>query len=262
MKPMKSILGLVMAVSLSLAATCATAAEDLTVSAAASLKPSFLAIGKRFESENPDIKLKFNFASTPQLASQVEQGAPVDVFAAADTKTLMDLVGKGRIQTHSVLARNSLTAVFFKSKAPAKPTLEDLIRPGVKLIMPSSKIPAAIYINDFLAKADAAGVAQGQFGSLVRRNTVSEEPDIRMVATKISMGAADAGVVYKTDVTDDIKDKVVQVAIPTEWNSRADYTIGVLGATKKKDLAKRFYDFVLSAKGQAVMIEFGFLPAL
>lgn len=256
-----STLRILIALAPSVAASL-VAAQDITVSAAASLKPSFLAIGKQFEEDNPDIKLKFNFAGSGHLASQIEQGAPVDVYASADRRTLMDLVGKNLIASHGVLAHNSLTAIFFKAKTPDKPKLEDLSRPGLKLVMPSPKLPAGIYVQEFLSKADAAGLAQGQFSAAVRSNTVSEEPDIRLVATKIAMGAADGGIVYLTDVTPDLKDKVVEIAIPAALNVRAEYTIGIVATSKKKNAARRFYDHVLSLKGQAALAEFGFLPAL
>jgi molybdate transport system substrate-binding protein len=238
------------------------AADDITVSAAASLKSSFTAIVRQFEIENPNVKVKLNFAGSSQLAAQIEQGAPVDIFASADRKTLADLSGKGLIDISDVLAYNRLTAIFFKGKFSAPPGLEQLARPGVKLVMPAPKLPAAFYVAEFLAKADAAGLAQREFSARVRQNTVSEEPDIRMVATKIAIGAGDGGIVYSTDVTPDVREKVFEVPIPRELNVRAEYMIGIVKSSKKRDTAKRFYDYVLSPKGQAALSEAGFKPAL
>jgi molybdate transport system substrate-binding protein len=234
-------------------------AVDITVSAAASLKPSFTAIVRQFEAENPAIKVRLNFAGSSQLAAQIEQGAPVDVFASADRKTLADLSEKGFIDTNNVLAYNNLTAIFFKGRLSAPPGLDQLARPGVKLVMPAPKLPAAVYVAEFLAKADAAGFSDGAFGVRVRRNTVSEEPDIRMVATKISMGVGDGGIVYSTDITPDVREKVFVVPIPQVLNVRAEYSIGIVKSSKRLNLATQFYDYVLSPKGQAALAQFGFM---
>jgi molybdate transport system substrate-binding protein len=261
MPNMKKMIPLLGALFIMMTGAPVAAAQDITVSAAASLKSTFTKMAQQFEAANPNIKIRFNFAGSSQLAAQIEQGAPVDVFASADRRTLDDLSTKGFIGPNSVLAHNKLTAIFFKGKSTVAPPLDHLARPGVKLVLPAAKLPAAFYVTEFLTKADAAGLANRQFRARVRQNTVSEEPDIRMVATKISMGAADGAIVYATDVTPEVREKVFEVPIPQELNVRAEYMIGMVKSSAKKEAAKRFYDYVLSSKGQAVLVEAGFMLA-
>lgn len=238
----------------------AHAAEAISVSAAASLKAPMLALIKQFETENPDTKVRSNFAGSSQLAAQIEQGARVNVFASADRKNIESLSKKGFIDISDVLAHNKLALIFNARNAKAPPTLEALARPGLRLVAPSPNIPAGTYLETFLSKADAQGIAGGAYSSEVKKNVVSTEPDIRMVTVKVAMGEGDAGVVYVTDVTPDLKEKLTVVDIPSTLNVRAEYMVGLVkgGASIS---ARKFYDFLLSPKGQSILAGGGFLPA-
>ncbi|MES2936797.1 MAG: molybdate ABC transporter substrate-binding protein [Pseudomonadota bacterium] len=247
------------AASLLLALSCqpASAKETIVVSAAASLKASFNEMAREFERDNPDFAVATNFSSSTQLAAQIEQGAKVDVYASADRRNMEQLTGKGLIAQSTDLAHSRLTAIVFKSSSVGA-NLEQLAKPGVKIVMPAPTLPAATYLAQFLKNADAAGMGGGQYGVGVRRNAVSQEPDIRMVVMKVAMGEGDAGFVYITDITPDVKDKLVQVPIPDKLNVRTDYVIGMVKAAKPSAGARRFYDFVLSARGKAIMSGYGF----
>jgi molybdate transport system substrate-binding protein len=234
------------------------AADNVVLSAAASLKPAFTVLVKQFEADNPGSTVTPNFASSSQLASQIMQGAKVDVFASADRKTMELLANSGQVKNPAAFAHSKLTVIFAKAAKVAQPSLEDLAKPNLRLVMPSPKIPAAAYIAEFLKKADAAGLAQGLFSARLRANTVSQEPDARMVVAKVVMGEADAAIVYATDLTADVRPKVSEVPIPASLNVQAEYVIGLVQRPHEVADAAKFMDYVRSTKGRAVLQSFGF----
>jgi molybdate transport system substrate-binding protein len=243
-----------------LAAHSAHAADEISLSAAASLKVPMLQIIKQFEAENPSVKVRSNFAGSSQLATQIEQGARVSVFASADRKNIDNLTQKGLIETSDVLAHNRLTVIFNTQNAKQGTSLESLAKPGLRLVAPSPKIPAGIYLSEFLNKADAQGLLGGAYSTAVMKNVVSAEPDIRMVAVKVAMGEGDAGVVYTTDVSPDLKSKLTVVEIPPQLNIKAEYVVGLV-KSEGNVAAKKFYSYLLSTKSQSVLVSSGFVAA-
>ena len=237
------------------------AEQVLVVSAAASLKDVFNEAGKIFEQENPGTKVAFNFSGSSQLAGQIDQGAPVDVFVSADMSHINRLAGKGLIAESSIVAQNKLAIIVSKVSPEKIETLEDLSKKGLRLIMAAKQVPVAVYALQFLKKVDQAGIYGADFSSKVLRNTISEEPDVRMVAMKVAMGEGDVGIVYVSDVTGDIKNKIKTIAIADQFNVIADYGIAIVKGTSHPAAAKAFYGFIRSARGQALLAKGGLLPA-
>jgi molybdate transport system substrate-binding protein len=254
----RAVTGLAVLLTHLLLPQTALAGDGIVVSAAASLKPAFTVMVRQFQSDYPAVAVRTNFASSPQLASQIAQGAQVDVFASADRKTMDQLVGTGHVKDAAAFARSRLTVIFANAAKPQNPSLESLALPNMRLVMPSPKIPAAAYIAEFVKKADAAGLAGGQFGARLQANTVSQEPDARMVVTKVALGEADAAIVYATDLTADVRSKVTEVPIPPALNVQAEYVIGLVQRSTQAADALKFFEYVRSARGQAVLRTFGF----
>jgi len=148
-------------------------------------------------------------------------------------------------------ARNGLAIIVPSDDPAGVESVEDLAEPGVKLVLAAEGVPAGDYAREMLANAGIADAALA--------NVVSNEEDVRAVVTKVLSGDADAGVVYVTDVTDDVADEVTLVEIPDDVNVIATYPIAVVSGSQEADLAQRFVDHVL-ADGQQTLADLGFLP--
>jgi molybdate transport system substrate-binding protein len=220
--------------------------RELSVFAAASLTDAFTQLAGDFTDAHPDVKVNLNFAGSNDLVTQVQQGAPADVLATADPKNMdaaVDLMGAPQ-----AFAGNKLVIAV----APGNPEhitgLADLARKDLKVVLAAPEVPAGKYAEQALARA---GVTVGP---------VSLEVSVKGVVTKVSLGEADAGIVYATDV-DAAQGKLEGVAIPDDVNVIANYPIAALAASGHPEDAQAFVDLVLSAEGQKVLADYGFLPA-
>jgi molybdate transport system substrate-binding protein len=223
----------------------AASASEIKVFAAASLTAAFTKLGDDFSTANGGTKVTFNFAGSQALATQIQQAAPADVFASADIPN-MDKV-KDLVNTPQNFASNLLAIVVEKGNPKDVKGLEDLANPDLKVVLAAEEVPAGKYAKQIL---DKAGVSV---------TPVSHEDNVKAVVTKVSLGEADAGIVYVTDVSAG-GDKVEGVDIPEDQNVTATYPIATVKASKAQDKAQAFMDLVLSAEGQQVLKEFGFLP--
>lgn len=220
-----------------------------SVFAAASLTGAFKALGISFQSAHSGVSVQFNFAGTPTLVTQIEQGASADVFAAADTANMDKLRTDGFTSGSSqVFAHNKLAIVVGAGNPKGITGLADLGQPGVIYITEAATVPAGKYALQILAKAG------------VKVTPKSLEADVKSVVGKVALGEADAGIVYTTDISA-AGAKVQGVQIPDALNVIATYSIVAVKGTKNADLANAFIGYVLSADGQSKLQSFGFLPA-
>jgi molybdate transport system substrate-binding protein len=220
-------------------------ANEIKVFAAASLTAAFNELGQQYTSANGGTKVTFNFAGSQALATQIQQGAPADVFASADIPN-MDKV-KDLVNTPQNFASNQLQIVVEQGNPKGVEGLDDLANPDLKVVLAAEAVPAGKYAKQVL---DQAGVKVAP---------VSQEDNVKAVVTKVSLGEADAGIVYVTDVTAG-GDKVEGVDIAQELNVTATYPIATVKASKAQDEAQAFMDLALSAEGQQVLSRYGFLP--
>jgi molybdate transport system substrate-binding protein len=223
----------------------AASASEIKVFAAASLTAAFTKLGEDFTAANGGTKVTFNFAGSQALATQIQQAAPADVFASADIPNMGKV--KDLVSTPQNFASNLLAIVVEKGNPKDVKGLEDLANPDLKVVLAAEEVPAGRYAKQVL---DKAGVSV---------TPVSQEDNVKAVVTKVSLGEADAGIVYVTDVTAG-GDKVEGVDIPEGQNVTATYPIATVKASKAQDKAQAFMDLVLSAEGQQVLKEYGFLP--
>ena len=222
---------------------------NISVFAAASLTASFNKLGTSFESANPGLTVKFNYAGTPTLVTQIEQGAPADVFASADSTNMTKLTNDGFASgTSRVFAHNQLEIVVAPGNPKGITGLADLSKSGVIYISAGPTVPAGAYA---LQALKAAGV------TVTPR---SLETSVTAVISKIELGEADAGIVYTTDVTA-AGGKVAGVAIPAADNVIATYPIVAVKGSSNLAAANAFIAYVLSTAGQSTLASFGFLPA-
>ena len=220
-----------------------------SVFAAASLTDSFKALGTAFQTAHPGTTVQFNFAGSPTLVTQIEQGAAADVFASADTTNMDKLKTDGfTADSSQVFAHNKLEIVVAAGNPKGITGLADLAKPGLIYITAAPTVPAGKYALQILASAG------------VKVTPKSLETDVKSVVSKIELGEADAGIVYVTDVKA-AGSKVTGVPIPDSVNVIATYPIVSVKGAKNSNLANAFVAYVLSAEGQATMQSFGFLPA-
>jgi molybdate transport system substrate-binding protein len=227
------------------------------------LTDAFGELGNTFENAHPGVTVAQSFGASNTLAEQINQGAPADVFASASTKTMVAAIDGGRIVsgTQKTFAHNRLVVIYPSDNPGQVTSLQDLAKPGLKLVLAAKEVPVGQYALDFLDKA----VKNPDFGAAykddVLANVVSYEENVRAVFTKVSLGEADAGIVYSSDVSGEGSDKVASLAIPDELNTIATYPIAAVKDAAQPELAQAFIDLVLSAEGQAVLARYGFITS-
>jgi molybdate transport system substrate-binding protein len=233
----------------------------LSVFAAASLAEAFGALGQQFDAAN-GTQTMFNFAGSQQLAQQIVQGAPADVFASANTTQMRMVLDSGDVisGTQQTFVRNRLVVIHPQDNPAGLQTLDDLAKPGVKLVLADKAVPVGQYALDFLAKASEDPQRTAAYSETVLANVVSYEENVRAVLTKVALGEADAGIVYMSDVAQSAANDVGRIAIPDELNTIAAYPIAPIAGAPNAVLAEQFITYVLSPEGQQILSSYGFIP--
>ena len=235
---------------------------ELTIFAAASLTDAFKEMAAQIEPANPGTKLTFNFAGSPTLRTQLAQGARADVFAAADEPNMSRAEQDGTINgAPRIFARNLLVVVVPANNPAGINTLQDLAKPQLKLVLTHKDVPVGNYARQALEKMRQDSAFGDDFTKRVLANLVSEETNVKQVASKVQLGEADAGIAYSTDVTPAIRPAVQVIDIPPEFNVIAKYPIAVVKGTRHETGARAFIEYVLSPAGQAILARHGFLVA-
>lgn len=233
--------------------------RTLNVFAAASLTDAFTEIGKIFEAQNPGSTVTFNFAGSQALRTQIEEGAPADIFASASQAEMDDLISRAYVAQDApqVFLHNRLVVILPEENPAALMKLEDLARLGLKLVLAAEEVPVGQYSRQSLDQMNA------QFGNSFKEkvlaNVVSNEDNVRQVVAKVQLGEADAGIVYNSDAVAAPGLKTIE--IPAELNVIAGYPIAPLDRSANADLAIAFIEYVLSTEGQAVLQKWGFAAA-
>jgi len=218
----------------------------VTVFAAASLTESFTKIGQAFEADNPGSKVTFNFAGSPALATQINQGAPADVFAAAAPANVKTVTDAGNAAGDPVpFARNQLVIAVAPGNPKGVKGLADLARPGVKVALCAEQVPCGA------AAKTALGAAN------VRLTPVTLEQDVKAALAKLTLGEVDAALVYRTDARAAARD-VDDVEFPESAGAINTYPIVVLKQAPNAAGARAFVAYVRSDKGRAVLTDAGF----
>lgn len=235
----------------------------LDIFAAASLTAAFDEIGDGFAAEHAGVTPRFNFAGSQQLATQINEGAPADVFASANNRQMDVVIKSGEVVsgTGRTFARNRLVVVHPADNPAGLRELADLAGPDLKIVLASKAVPAGGYALEFLAKASAHPDFTAAYSATVMGNVVSFEEDVERVLGRVALGEADAGIVYVSDLSGPLAGRVGRIEIPDDLNVVANYPIAPLARSAHPELARAFVDFVLSPGGQAVLAKHGFVTA-
>ena len=217
-----------------------TVSGTVNVFAAASLREAFTKLGRQFEAAHPGVDVVFNFGPSSGLATQINQGAPADVFAAASTKNMDQVVNAGEADSGSNFASNAMQIVVPAKNPAGISVLSDLTRPGVKVALCQPAVPCGTTAAKVLSNAK------------LTLTPVTQEVDVKAVLAKVTLGEVDAGIVYVTDVLA-ADEKAKGIEIPAEVNASTQYPIATLTRAPNKVAAQAFTDYVLSPNGAEVL---------
>jgi len=223
---------------------------DLVVYAASSLTEAFGEIGSIYEDENPGSTVKFSFESSSTLASQIVEGAPADVFASADEVQMGVVEDEGLARDPAPFVTNRLVVITPKDNPMRVENVEDLAEDGLKLVLGGPEVPVGAYAREMFGRLGVLRSAEA--------NVVSNEEDVKAVVAKVRLGEADAGVVYRTDVTSEVEDDLQVIEVPRNASPLAVYPIGALSDAPNPGGARDFVDLVNSEPGTRVLRSFGF----
>lgn len=233
---------------------------EIIVFAAASLTESFTELKAGFEEEHPDLQVTYNFAGSQQLATQITQGADADVFASADTAQMEIVQDAGLAAREPVTFAHNRLVVIVPDENPADISdPADLANPGTKLVLANQDVPAGHYARSAVERMSADPAFGDGFRERVQANIVSNESNVKQVVTKVQLGEADAGIVYRTDITADVAGDVQFFDIPAPLNVTADYSITTV-ADGNREIGQEFIDYVRSDSGQRILAAYGFDP--
>jgi molybdate transport system substrate-binding protein len=228
--------------------------ETVAVYAASSLTDAFTEMAPAFEEANPEYEAALNFASSSELAVQINEGAPADVFASAN-RAQMDVVDEaGNASEVASLSTNEL-ALGVPADSETVAEFDDIAEPGTILIVAAPDVPVGALTRAALDALVGSGVRDAAFRDRALHNVASEEPNVRAVLAKLELGEADAGFVYGSDVG--VAGQAVrQIEIPEEGRLSSDYFIALVGDAGPG--AQAFFAFALSEEGQAILKRHGF----
>jgi molybdate transport system substrate-binding protein len=234
--------------------------EIITVFAAASLTEAFTELAGQFESSHPGTRVVLNFAGSQQLAQQLAQGAPADVFASADLAQMEAVVEAGRVRDTGLepFAHNRLVVIFPAENPGNLQDLTGLARPGLKLVLADAAVPVGRYSLEFLANAAQDPDFDLDYLDAVKRNIVSYEENVRSVLSKVRLGEADAGIVYTSDLVGESSAEIRRIEIPDSLNVIATYFLAPISDSESPERAGDFVQLVLSPAGRSVLTGFGF----
>jgi molybdate transport system substrate-binding protein len=193
---------------------------------------------------------RYSFGGSNQLAAQISQGAPADVFASANMTIPQQLYAKGLVTRPVVLTRNTLVLIVPRGNPAAIHSVYDLQKPGVKLVIAGSAVPVGAYTLQILQNMALSSVLQ---------NVVSRETDVREVLAKVALGEADAGFVYSTDART-VPGKVNVIRLPAWAQPKVQYGIAVVTASAHRPAAQTYIAKLLGKAAQAKLLAAGFLP--
>jgi molybdate transport system substrate-binding protein len=240
-------------------ASSSRAPAALTIYGAASLKGVLDKVKAAYETANPWATLTISTDSSATLETQIEQGAPADVFLSADTTNPKKLIDKGLAEgTEVSFAGNKLTIILPTANPAGIASPKDLARTGVKVIAAGDAVPITQYANQLVANLAKEAGYPADFAASYATNVASKEDNVKAIVAKIELGEGDAGIVYDTDAR--ASTKVTTVEVPDTANVPATYAGVVVKASKDIAVAQAFLSWFAGPDGQAILAPFGFLP--
>ena len=254
-----SVLLIVLAACSSAGASASAASLELTIYGAASLKAVLEAADAAYETANPGTRVTLSTDSSSALETQIEQGAPADVFLSADTTNPKKLVDAGLADGEPVtFARNELTIIVPTANPAGITSPADLAKPGVKVIAAGDEVPITKYATQLVDNLAKEAGYPADFAPKYAANIASKEDNVAAVRGKIELAEGDAAIAYVTDAK--ASTKVTTLDVPDAANVPATYAGVVVRASRNAAAAKAFLAWFVGPDGQAILSRFGFLP--
>jgi len=251
MRSIRTLASLAATTVLALALPLSASAQQITVSAAASLTDAFKELAPKFEASKPGVTVRYNFAASGALLQQISQGAPVDVFASADQATMDRGVSQNLIDTATRrnFVTNSLVLIEPVQGAVGVKSLADLQGAAVKKIAVGkpATVPVGNYTQQVLTQASLWEPLGPKF---------VQADSVRQVLDYVSRGEVEAGFVYRTDAA--LMADKVRVVMSPPTATPVSYPMAVVADSKNKDAARAFIDFIAGAEAQQVLARYGF----
>jgi len=226
----------------------------VTVFAASSLTDAFTEAARAFEDSHPGVRVRLSFASSAALRTQIQEGASADLLATADPSILVTLQNDGLVGVPEPFASNSLVIAVASEDTPVR-QFSDLAKPGLRLVLAAPGVPLGDYSREVLDRA--AAEIGATFEEAVLANVRSEEANARATLAKISLGEADAALVYATDIRAATGAPRV-VDIPPAYNVVTEYSSATVNAGSHGNVATQFQEFLGSDEGKAILARWGF----
>lgn len=219
-----------------------TVTGEVVVSAASSLTEAFTDAARAFERQHPGVTVVLNFASSAVLATQIDEGAPADLFASAD-ETQIRAVRADRLAAAPVQFAGNRLVIAKPKGAVAVQTYGDLAKPGLRLVLAADSVPAGAYARQSIEAANRSGAFGTDFAARVLANVRSRESNVRSAIAKVELGEADAAIVYRTDIA--ASPGVEAVAVPDAYNVDAAYFVAPLRGGHNPAAGAAFAAFLL-----------------
>lgn len=219
--------------------------QTVLVLAASSLTDAFGVMEEEFEAAHPDLDVEVSLGGSTTLQVQLEQGAPADVVAFADTASMETLAATGLVDPPQNFASNSMILATPADNPGVVGSVDDLADPSLLVGVCAPQVPCGAYAREVLAQAGVVASID------------TEEPDVRSLASKLARGDLDAGLIYTTDIGS-FEGDIAAVQLPAGVDVRAEYPIAVVDESSRRADATRFVEFVLSPAGQQILAEAGF----
>jgi molybdate transport system substrate-binding protein len=230
--------------------------RDVVIFAAASLREACTDLQRLFEQAHPGVRLRFNFAGSQELRTQLEQGASADVFISADEKQMAGAEKAGLVGPSQLVVSNSPVLIVPRGNPAGLKSFADL--PSVKrLVIGTPEVPIGNYTLQVLDKASSK--LGSDFRARVEAKVVSRELNVKQVLAKVVLGEADAGVVYASDAAS-AGAQVQVVPIPAEFNVVAHYPMAVVKGAPYPEVAQAYVRFLASPEARAAFARYGFGP--
>jgi molybdate transport system substrate-binding protein len=230
-------------------------ATELSVFAASSLTEVLREVARSYEKAHSDTHIRLNFAGSQTLATQIEQGAPADLFISANQMVMERLQNQGLVEPPHPLLSNQLALAVRRDLRPALTSYQDLARPGLLLVIGNRQVPVGRYTRQLLTALAADPTCGPTLVGQIEGNVVSEENQVKAIVTKLLLGEADAGVVYRSDLVGSAARRLAAIPLPAQHLPKISYPLARVRGSSGKTQA--FINYLFGKPAQRVFARYG-----
>ena len=235
-------------------------AAGLSVFAASSLTEVLREAAQLYQKQHPDDKIQLHFAGSQALATQIEQGAPADLFIAANTTVMERLRSKGLVAKPGILLGNRLILALRQELSPRPTSIRDLARPDLLLAIGNRQVPIGGYTRQLFGRLAQDSAYGPELVGRIEKNIVTEENMVKAIVAKLLLGEVDAGIIYQSDLSPANTYRLIAVTLPQQHNPRASYPMAKV--TESRAATEPFMAFLTGSAAQQIFTRHGFLPGV